>query len=215
MHITLVDVIKDRVPSVEGIVDARVLKNRKDRGNEQRAGEQHADHSLEEQQQNVAQANLPAAGNHPDEPVDQRKGNLSDEEIIIDEAAGKDCRRKNAAAPLVHILIECPEQQREEDHRFVEMVEEDVVDRISGEGIEDRADLRRALRSRIAADKKIGGQRSEGEFEHKQRPHQISHQIAREQQRDPEERTAERIEGIGADKVRAEVGYVAPFIITA
>ena len=111
---------------------------------------------------------------------------------------------------MVHELVERRQQQREKHDRLMEVVEKDIVYGKPGKGVQQAADHRVALRARVPFEVDVPREGSAGKFEDQQRAHQVGDHLAGKRDSQPEERTAQQIERVGADKVRAEIGCPAP-----
>ena len=83
----------------------------------------------------------------------------------------------------------------------MEMVEEDVVDAVAGEGVHQSTQKSVVRIFDKPLEVPEGGHRGSRDFEHHQRRHQIRHRVAGERNRQPEKRTAHQVKGVGADKV--------------
>ena len=92
----------------------------------------------------------------------------------------------------------------------MEVIEEDIINGKTRERVQKGRKQRRIRVLRVAVQINIGREGGAGEFQNKERPHQVLQPLAGERNRDPEERAAEQIERIGADEIDAEVGQVVP-----
>ena len=215
VEIALVPAVQKRAPAVRRVVHTRVLHDGQDRRHQKHARHQHAHDGLAEQQEEVAQVDAERAREKAQEKVNQREGDLSDEEIIVDKAAQKDGDGKNAAPPRGHVLVERPEHEREAHDRLMKVIEEDVIDGKAGKGVEETAEDRRVPPGDVAPQVVRARRGRAGKLEDQERPHQIRHGLAREGDRQPEKRAAEQIKAVASDEVRAEIRRPAPAEIAA
>ena len=107
---------------------------------------------------------------------------------------------------MVDGLVQGPEHPREEGQHINEVVEEDVVEPPAGKGIEHRAQHGIVLVFHVAAQIQIRAAARHGELEHQQRDHEIGEPPLGEEQREPEERRAVQVEGIGVQRSATQVG---------
>ena len=210
VQVTLVFVIEHGVPAVDVIGGPVILGDGQHRGDQQHAGHAHPQHCLQRQQQEVPQGDAPASAQQPQEKVDQREGDLAHEEIVVYKAAGEHGEGKQAPPAVFHVFVQRGQHQGEEDDGLVEVVEENIVDGKAGKGVEHRADQGGVPAFGVPVQVDVARQRGRGEFQDKQRPHQVLQGLRREGDGEPEERASQQVEGIGAHKVGPQVRQMAP-----
>ena len=202
--------VQHRVPAVDVFAGAVVLQHRQHRGHQQRAGEAQAQHSLQPQEEKVLQADAPAFAEQPQEEIDQGKGDLSHEEVVVYHTAGAHRQSEQAPAAGCHVLVQGRQQQGEKDNGLVEMVKEDVVNGKAGKGVQHRANQGGVRAFGVAVEVDIACQGGAGEFEDQQRPHEILDPLRGKGNGQPEEGTAQQVKAVRANEVGSQVRQVAP-----
>ena len=202
-------IIVQQAPAGEQALRAGVLDDRIKRGEKQHPCHGRTGQRFKHQPEEFAEAHLPFAGQGADHPVDHQEEGLTDEEIVIGQGAGKHHDGEGTALSLLHIQLHTEQHQGKADDRLMKMIEKDIVNGKPGKSVQQPAQ-KRIVRPHEAAQVQVGGQGGKREFEHQQRRHQIGDGGAGEQEGEPEERTAQKVKGIGAHKIRAKVGCPAP-----
>ena len=107
-------------------------------------------------------------------------------------------------------LLKPDEQERKEDDRLMEVVEEDVVDGEPGKGVKQPAEDGIIALLHKPLEVEGAGEGGAGVLEDEQRSHQMGDEGGGEGQGQPEKRASEQVEAVGADKVGAQVGIPVP-----
>ena len=92
----------------------------------------------------------------------------------------------------------------------MEVEKEDVIDRKTGERIQQPAYDGKLSVSDISSQIDVCGKGTQPELENQQRTEGVRRVFRGEEHRQPEERRAQQIEAVGSDKVCAQIGISAP-----
>ena len=165
--------VGQKAPSRGKVDGARVLQNGEHRRHQQDAAHGNAQQAFKGQQPELfcSETEVPCA--ELADEVDGQKYHLTDEEEVVVDKVHRHPERKPAAAVVVKGLVQRPQQIREQRHHIYKVVEEHIVYRKAGEGIQagsqhgvvDIFDVAAQIQVRTAA--------RHGKLEHQQRYHEV------------------------------------------
>ena len=107
---------------------------------------------------------------------------------------------------LVERFVQRPEHPRKEGHHVDKVVEEDIVDAETREGIQAGAQHRVIGAADIAAEVAVSAAARHGKFQHQQRHHEVGQPVLGEDEGQPEEGRTVQVERVGVHRAAAQVG---------
>ena len=198
--------VGQKAPAGGKVDGARVLQNGEHRRHQQDAAHGSAQQAFKGQQPELfcSETEVPCA--ELADEVDGQKYHLTDEEEVVVDKVHRHPERKPAAAVIVKGLVQRPQQIREQRHHIYKVVEEHIVYRKAGEGIQTGSQHGVVDIFDVAAQIQVRTAARHGKLEHQQRHHEVGQPPLREEQREPEERRAVQVERIGVHHAAAKVG---------
>ena len=190
------------VHAVQPLCHPVILQNGQTGGQQQHCRQQHANDRLQGDAEELSPGDVKILTGAAKQKVDQHEYDLSGKEEVIEHC--HQCHRKSKYPPavVVHPFLQGNQQQREKSGHILEVVEEDVVCLEAGKGVEHGTDGGSTGTAHKAADISIPGHSRHAVLEAEQPGYQIGDCAAGEGYGQPEEGTAQQVEGVGADKVR-------------
>ena len=198
--------VSQKAPAGGQVDGAGVLQKREDRRPEDDGPQPYAEEALEGQMDEQPGRELEIPRADFTDKVEEQEEHLPHKEEVVVQQVDADPEREQPVPPMVDGLIQRPEHPREEGQNINEVVEEDVVKPPAGKGIEHRAQHGIVWVFHVAAQIQVCAAARHGELEHQQRDHEIGEPPLGEEQREPEERRAVQVEGIGVQRPAAQVG---------
>ncbi len=147
--------------------------------------------------------------------IEDNENDLTDEEPVVYHCVYEYRKSEETSAFSFDKLFDSDEKEREENDDVMEMVKEDVVDHKAGEGVEKGTGNGKVSIFDKALEVEIGEESGKRKFKHEKRRHKIREPSIREGECQPEERTEQQIEAVGADEICAEIGVPVPENISA
>mgnify|MGYP000635867168 CR=1 FL=1 len=138
--------------------------------------------------------------------VDTQENDLSHKEEVVVEQIHRHPEGEQAVTIFINGLVQRPEQVGEQSHHIHKVVEEHVVHRKAGKRVQAGTQHRVVLVFDVAAQIQKRAAARHAELEHQQRHHHIGQPALRQQHRQPEERRAVQVEGVGVHHPAAKVG---------
>ena len=174
--------IKPEVPAVERFAraGARVAEDRQHRRQKKRHGQKQADDRFEGGPEKTFPGHMPVGRRGAEGKIDQHKDDLADEKPVVDERIDGDSQRKHAAPVVDHQLLKADQKKREEDDRFVKVIEKDIVNGKSAERIEQTAENSIGTRRYKPLEIERAGRCRTGVLENQKRADQMRNKFSRE-----------------------------------
>lgn len=129
--------------------------------------------------------------------VDTQENDLSHKEEVVVEQIHRHPEGEQAVTVFINGLVQRPEQIGEQRHHIHKVVKEHVVHRKAGKRVQAGTQHRVVLVFDVAAQIQERAAARHAELEHQQRHHHIGQPALRQQHRQPEERRAVQVEGVG------------------
>ena len=210
-------VIEPERPAVDKVIsaDTRVAHNRHNGGQNGNHCNAKSEYGFDSDENEFAEFLLDIFVGNSDEEIEHDEENLAYEEPVVHH--GVYCHGENKGAVLVlgDKLLHGDEQEREERRHVKEVVEEKIIDAVAGECVEKSSRHGEAFVLDEPCHIKICGYCGGAELEHEKRSHKIGNRRRAKGQSYQKERAEQQIEGVGADKICAEVGSPVPAYLTA
>ena len=140
------------------------------------------------------------------EKVDDEKDRLPGKEKVVVEQIHRHPEREVTFFAIDDRIIQRRQHVWKQRHNVQKVVEEDVVHRKAGEGIQAAGQHAPILVPHPAARPKVAAAPGQGDFQAEQRHHHPRHEPRGHQQRQPEKRAAQQVERVGIDKPAAQIG---------
>jgi len=133
-------VVEDHIYAVQARIYAGVIERVDAGGQEDEAGESHAEHCLKAKSAEDLEIHLEIFFGASDEEVDNYEHYLAHEEEVVYSSAESYRQRENAAPLVLREHLKCQQQQREKRRNIVEMVKEHIVELEARERVQHSAD---------------------------------------------------------------------------
>ena len=198
--------VGQKAPAGGKIDGARVLQQTEHRREQQQTAHGNAQHALPQQMPELARSQPEVLGGQLAHKVDAQENDLSHKEEIVVEQVYRHPEGEQAVTILINGFVQRPEQVGEQRHHIHKVVEEHVVHRKAGKRVQAGTQHGIICVFNVAAQVQVRAAARHAELEHQQRYHHIGQPALRQQHRQPEERRAVQVEGVGVHHSAAKVG---------
>ena len=198
--------VGQKAPAGGKVNGARVLQQAKHCREQQQTTHGNAQHALPQKLPELAPGQPEVLGSQLAHKVDTQENDLSHKEEVVVQQVHRHPEGEQAVTVFINGLVQRPEQIGEQRHHIHKVVEEHVVHRKAGKRVQAGTQHRVVLVFDVAAQIQERAAARHAELEHQQRHHHIGQPALRQQHRQPEERRAVQVEGVGVHHPAAKVG---------